>query len=164
MITFREATEKEIPIIRQIAFDTWPSAYYPIIGKEQVNYMLEKMYSEGELQKQFLEGNIFLIASDEALSAGFAGFSIIDPEKGIFKLHKLYVLPEKHGTGMGKILLTEVINQAKARGGKSLELNVNKQNSALKFYEHCGFTIKEAVTIDIGNGFFMDDYVMRLPL
>lgn len=164
MITFRIATEQEIPIIREIAFATWPTAYNPIIGKEQVDYMLEKMYSVGELQKQFLEGTTFLIVGEEAESSGFAGFSNIGTDNSIFKLHKLYVLPQKHGAGLGKILLTEVINQSKIRGGKCLELNVNKNNSALKFYAHCGFKIKEAVKIDIGNGFFMDDYVMRLEL
>ncbi|RZL05186.1 MAG: GNAT family N-acetyltransferase, partial [Pedobacter sp.] len=88
----------------------------------------------------------------------------IDPELSVYKLHKLYVLPEMHGKGIGKILMNEVLNQVKRLGGRALHLNVNKKNKAKTFYEKAGFEIKEAVNLDIGNGFFMDDYVMEMKL
>lgn len=161
MITLRKAKEQDIEVIRAIAADTWPSTYLDIIGQEQIDYMLEKMYSKGELLGQLLEGHIFIIAEDNENQFGFAGYSIIDHEKRIYKLHKLYVLPSAHGKGLGKILINEVFNQVKDAGGSALELNVNKHNKAKDFYLKGGFSIKESVKLDIGGGYFMDDYVME---
>lgn len=161
MITLRKAKEQDIEVIRNIAAATWPSTYLELIGQEQIDYMLEKMYNKGELLNQFLGGHIFIIAEDNENQYGFAGYSIIDLEAKIYKLHKLYVLPSAHGKGVGKLLINEVFNQAKEAGASALQLNVNKQNKAKDFYLKGGFEIKEPVKIDIGGGYFMDDYVME---
>ena len=161
MITLRKAKEDDIEIIRDIAAATWPSAYLDIIGQAQIDYMLDKMYNKGELLKQFMEGHIFLIAEEGENQFGFAGYSIIGHDARIYKLHKLYVLPSAHGKGVGKILINEVFNQVKDAGGSALQLNVNKHNKAKEFYLKGGFTIKESVKLDIGEGYFMDDYIME---
>ncbi|GAA4204707.1 GNAT family N-acetyltransferase [Pedobacter jeongneungensis] len=161
MITLRKAKEEDLEIIRDIAAVTWPSTYLDIIGQAQIDYMLDKMYNRGELLKQLMEGHIFLIAEEGENQFGFAGYSITGHEERIFKLHKLYVLPSAHGKGVGKILINEVFNQVKDAGGSALQLNVNKHNKAKDFYLKGGFTVKESVKIDIGGGFFMDDYVME---
>ncbi|TCD29556.1 GNAT family N-acetyltransferase [Pedobacter psychrodurus] len=161
MITLRKAKEEDIEIIRDIAAVTWPSTYLDIIGQAQIDYMLDKMYNKGELLKQFMEGHIFLIAEDGENQYGFAGYSIVGHEERIYKLHKLYVLPSAHGKGVGKILINEVFNQVKDAGGSALQLNVNKHNKAKDFYLKGGFTVKESVKLDIGEGYFMDDYVME---
>ncbi|AZI24745.1 GNAT family N-acetyltransferase [Pedobacter sp. G11] len=161
MITIRKAKEQDIEVIRDIAAATWPSTYLDIIGQNQIDYMLDKMYNKGELLNQLMEGHIFLIAEDNENQFGFAGYSIIDHEERIYKLHKLYVLPSAHGKGVGKILINEVFNQVKDSGASALQLNVNKHNKAKDFYLKGGFTIKESVKIDIGEGYVMDDYVME---
>ena len=69
-----------------------------------------------------------------------------------------------HGKGVGKILMNEVVNLTSKEGGQSLQLNVNRNNKAKDFYLKAGFNIKETVDLDIGNGFFMNDYVMELPI
>jgi len=161
MITIRKAKEQDIEIIRSIAAATWPSTYLVIIGQNQIDYMLDKMYNKGELLKQLMEGHIFLIAEDNENQFGFAGYSIVDHEERIYKLHKLYVLPSAHGKGVGKLLINEVFNQVKDAGASALQLNVNKHNKAKDFYLKGGFIIKESVNLDIGEGYFMDDYVME---
>ncbi|WP_025142253.1 GNAT family N-acetyltransferase [Pedobacter jeongneungensis] len=161
MITLRKAKEEDLEIIRDIAAATWPSTYLDIIGQAQIDYMLDKMYNRGELLKQLMEGHIFLIAEEGENQFGFAGYSITGHEERIYKLHKLYVLPSAHGKGAGKILINEVFNQVKDAGGSALQLNVNKHNKAKDFYLKGGFTIKESVKLDIGEGYFMDDYVME---
>jgi len=162
MITLRKAKETDIELIRKIAKATWPSTYGEIIGQAQIDYMLDKMYNKGELLKQFIEGHTFLIAEEDAYECGFAGYSIIDHENRIYKLHKLYVLPTAHGKGVGKILINEVFNLVKDAGGTALRLNVNKYNKAKDFYLKAGFNVKESVVLDIGGGYVMDDYVMEL--
>ena len=164
MILLRKAKAAEIAIITELAEQIWPKTYSAYISKEQLRFMLDKMYNKGELLGQLQDGHTFLIASENGKDIGFAGFSIVDPEEHIYKLHKLYVLPELHGKGVGKLLINEVVNIAIRNGGQKLQLNVNRNNNAKDFYLSAGFTIKEAVDLAIGNGFFMNDYIMEKKL
>jgi ribosomal protein S18 acetylase RimI-like enzyme len=79
-------------------------------------------------------------------------------------LNKLYVLPAMLGQGAGKSLLEHVLAFSAERGDQVIELNVNKRNAAIGFYEHMGFRILREEVIDIGSGYVMDDYVMGRPL
>ena len=81
------------------------------------------------------------------------------------KLHKLYLHPNWQRRGLGSHLLKHVEQIARASGFSTLLLSVNKANSqAIAAYQKNGFTIREAVTNDIGNGFVMDDYIMAKQL
>lgn len=84
--------------------------------------------------------------------------------EGMTKLHKIYVLPEAQGKGIGKALMEEVIAKAKNKGQLALSLNVNRENKAVAYYKSLGFKIIKTEDILIGNGFFMNDYVMELLL
>ncbi|MBB6499666.1 GNAT family N-acetyltransferase [Pedobacter cryoconitis] len=163
MITLRKAKEEDLPVIQQIGTITYGPTYTPLIGQEQVDFMLDKFYNIFALRQQLIDGHTFLIAQEEGKDLAFASYSIGDHDS-VIKLHKLYVLPEAHGKGLGKLLINEVRNKAIEAGAKSLELNVNRYNKAKDFYEKAGFKIKETVDIEIGNGFFMNDYVMALAL
>lgn len=164
MIYLRKAKEKDIDVIRELAFEIWPSTYSKYLTQGQITYMLDKMYNKGELLQQLSSGHTFLIAEELKKDIGFAGFSLVDEENRIYKLHKLYVLPETQGKGIGKLLINEVYDIVKKAKGTALQVNVNRNNNAKDFYERAGFKIKETVDLDIGNGFFMNDYVMELPI
>ncbi len=164
MILLRKGKEEDIESIQNIAYQTWPHAYSSLISQEQIDYMLKKMYNRAELLSQLQQGYTFLVAEEDDIDLGFAVFSIIDSTNHIYKLHKLYVLPEVHGKGLGKLLINEVVNLVRKVGGGSLELNVNRENNAVKFYKAAGFTVKETVDLDIGNDFLMNDYVMHKRL
>ena len=77
------------------------------------------------------------------------------------KIHKIYILTNHQGKGIGKSLIDFIVNEAKERHQKGLILNVNKKNTAIRFYESIGFTISNEEVIDIGHGFVMDDFVME---
>lgn len=164
MIVLRKAVPIDIPIISDLAEQIWPRTYSSYISEEQLRYMLDKMYNREVLSGQLADGHTFLIASEQGNSLGFAGFSEIDKATKTYKLHKLYVLPDTHRKGLGSLLIKEVIRLASEDGGKFLQLNVNRNNSAKDFYLKKGFKIKETVDIEIGNGFFMNDYVMELAI
>ena len=161
-LLIRETTHADIPAIRQIAFDTWPSTYGSILSQEQIDYMLTWMYSSETLQKQMLEGHQFYIAELDHATLGFAGVSNEGNAK--FKLHKLYVVPTTQKTGAGKALLQKVMEFARSNGGTKLILQVNRHNNAKGFYEKQGFTVLDEVKLDVGNGFYMDDYIMQYNL
>lgn len=164
MITLRIAKVQDLPVIQSIGTTTYGPAYTQLLGQVQVDYMLEQFYSITALNKQLMEGHIFLIAEDNGKDVAFASYSLFDGEEVTVKLHKLYVLPEEHGKGLGKLLINEVRDKALRMHATSLRLNVNRYNKAKNFYEKAGFVVKETVDIEIGNGFFMNDYVMELAL
>ena len=163
LASIRPATPADFAAIRAVVHEVWPIAYREMITPEQIRFMLEWMYSDESLSKQMTEeGCVFLVYEEDNLIQGFASFSEIEP--ALFKLHKLYVYTTSHGKGIGKALLNGVKRQAKVRGGKALELQVNKKNIAQQFYLKQGFTIDRELVLDIGEGFVMDDYVMKTLL
>lgn len=159
LLTVRKAIPQDISAIQQIANGTWPDAYGKIISQEQISYMLDMMYSHDSLQEQMDQGHQFYIAEMNQKALGFASVSN-EGDKGC-KLNKLYVLPTIQKTGAGKALLQEVIQFTNANDQQRLFLQVNKENSAKHFYTKMGFTIADEIKLDIGNGFFMDDYIME---
>jgi succinate-semialdehyde dehydrogenase/glutarate-semialdehyde dehydrogenase len=94
------------------------------------------------------------------------GFISVGPHgDGITKLHKLYLLPEYHGRGIGSLALAEVEQLAKGQNTATLVLNVNRHNQkAIDAYLRAGWQIAEEVVQDIGNGYVMDDYIMSKHL
>lgn len=164
MIILRRGKEQDIESIQDLANRTWHVTYGAYLSVEQIEYMLEKMYNKGELLSQFKDGYVFLMAEAGGEDLGFACFSILDSGQKIYKLHKLYVLPETQGKGVGKLLMNEVVNLVKRAGGAFLQLNVNRNNKASDFYIRAGFVVKETIDLDIGNGFLMNDYVMEKAL
>jgi GNAT superfamily N-acetyltransferase len=178
-IMLRPATLSDRALIRSISERTWPSTYGHIISQEQIDFMLDWMYSDSSLEKQMNTGCKFYIASIKNENSnwdeiGFCSVSPDDEKDAIdqmneradgtksHKLNKLYVLPAAQGTGAGKALLHQAIEVAKAAGASSIFLQVNKQNNAYTFYLKQGFVKESEFKFDIGNGFFMDDYVLRL--
>ena len=154
---------ESIPIIQSLANITWAVAYKEIITNEQKEFMLDLMYSTASLQNQLQQKHQFIVAYLENIPAAFAAYAIKDTgAESIFKLHKIYVLPDQQGKGIGKSLLQFIFDDISAKGAKHLQLNVNRQNKAIGFYKKLGFAIVAEVDVPIGNGFFMNDYVMQI--
>lgn len=151
--------------IRQIAEEVWWPTYVPIIGREQVAYMIKLFYSADVVHRQLADGSqTYLLLEDEGQPVGFAAYSPRLENKEVYKLHKLYCLTNRHGKGYGRILLQAVEEEAKLNGANRLELNVNRHNPAKTFYEKMGYTIAYEEDIDIGSGYWMNDYVMGKDL
>jgi len=162
MLTIRPVLETDIPLLRSLCFKVWPQTYASILSQAQIDYMLELMYSQATLQKQMQKGTRFLFCYDDNEPCGFAAYQ--DHGDGKFKLDKIYVLPNQQGKGIGRFIITHVVNTIRPLGATVLQLQVNKQNVAKQFYEKLGFVVARAAVFDIGNGFVMDDYVMELPV
>jgi ribosomal protein S18 acetylase RimI-like enzyme len=160
--SIRAASTDDIELIRSLCFEVWPQTYASIISKEQIEYMLARMYSPLSLQQQMDEGTHFILLYNDNLPIGFASFQVITPTH--CKLHKLYVLPSQQGKGGGRIMIQHILDKIKVIGIQHLELQVNRNNNAVTFYEKLGFYKREIADFDIGNGFFMNDYIMQIDL
>jgi len=161
MITILKKGEESIPLIRQLTLQVWPQTYAPIVTQEQIHYMINLIYSTESLQKQIREGQQFIFAYNQGEPVAFASYSQNHEEPHVYKLHKLYCLPNTQGKGIGKKLVEFIAQEVRSTGATELELNVNRHNPAKSFYEKLGFAVAREEDIDIGNGYFMNDYVMR---
>jgi ribosomal protein S18 acetylase RimI-like enzyme len=161
MISIKKVDKTAIPIIQELANITWHITYREILSAEQINYMLDLFYSEASLKKQIEHNHQFIVASENNNAVGFASYA--PKGKGDTKtyvLHKIYVDPEMHGIGIGQLLIGHIINDIEILGFTNLQLNVNRNNKSVQFYQKLGFEIIREEDIDIGNGYFMNDYVM----
>lgn len=163
MIVRKAERAEDIEIIQRLARSTWPSTYGSILTTEQIEYMLDQSYNTETLKGQMESGHCFLIAEQDSEAIGFAGFSI-DTDKAVAKLHKLYVSPLVQQSGSGKALITEVVRICKEAGAGKLQLNVNRYNKAKGFYEKQGFVVIREEDIAIGQGYYMNDFVMERSL
>ena len=152
---------EELKVVKALAYDIWPRVYDYMISQEQINYMLSMMYDSDKLKQQWLEGVKFVVLEVEGIPQGFVAFE--EKEECIF-LQKLYLRPEMHGKGYGKNMLQVVIDFARDSKKSNIELTVNRNNKSLDFYFGNGFQIKEEKDFDIGGGYFMNDYILSLPI
>lgn len=162
-LAIRLADKADIPVISILAHVIWPDTYGSILSPAQLKYMLDLIYSEESLQKQFNDNHIFLLAFMNAETVAFASYSQ-GKKEGLYKVHKLYVHPMMHGRGLGRKLLDRIVSDVKRKGGNTIQLNVNRNNPARTFYEKYGFTKAGEEDIPIGEGYFMNDYVMEMSL
>ena len=159
------AQEEHLPVISELAGVIWHACYPGIITQAQIDYMLARMYAldvlRGEIRSQGIRHDLLLV---DGKPVGFASYGPTS-EPGVMKLHKLYLLPEMHGCGLGSRLLQHVVDEVRAGAGRRLILSVNKANArAITAYKRNGFVIAESVITDIGNGFVMNDYIMAKDL
>lgn len=157
-----KARKEDIPTIRKIAEKSWRENYDGILSEGQISYMLELMYSEEALQKDFENPHYhyYLISSEEEPHIGIMGFEN-HTEPFTTKLHRIYLLKSAKGKGVGKFAINSLKNMAAEAGDNRIILNVNKHNPALNFYQTQGFTIDDEGVFDIGNGYVMDDFLME---
>jgi len=160
-LSIRPGDLDDINTIGFLAQQTWPDTYGQILSAEQLQYMLNLFYSPAALRRQMLdEKQQFLVVERGEEPIGFAAWSAT-AEPGVFKLHKLYVLPGGQGKGLGRGMLQYIFDAIRPEGAKQLRLNVNRYNKARQFYERMGFTVIGEVDVPIGQGYFMNDFIME---
>jgi GNAT superfamily N-acetyltransferase len=156
----RNASIADYQYIYDIAIPVWEATYSSILTQDQMDYMLGLFYSREAIADQITNGgHRFLLAEDEGVYLGFASYQI-NYQTGITKLHKLYVLPQSHGKGIGKALVNLIEAAATENSNDQLLLNVNRFNPAINFYLRAGFENRGEDDVDIGNGYLMEDYLM----
>ena len=165
MFSIRKATTNDISLIHEMAWMVFPHTYKEILTPEQIDYMMEWMYSEDSLHKQMeKDGHIYYLAFKEDEPAGYLS---IQPEgEHVFHLQKIYVLPSLQGMKLGKQLFEQAIKAIKELHPApcQMRLNVNRQNKALAFYERMGMVKVDEGDFPIGNGYYMNDFIMGMDI
>lgn len=170
MVQIQKAGADDLQSIHDMAQVVFRNTYREILSPDQMEYMMEMMYSLPNLRMQLEEGHHYYIALDGEMRLGYVSVQREGTdEEGIevFHLHKIYVMPDAQGHGVGKMLLDTAIDHAKqmAAGRKArIELNVNRYNKAVDFYRHIGMRVLLEEDFPIGNGFYKTDYIMGLDV
>jgi ribosomal protein S18 acetylase RimI-like enzyme len=164
-LSIRRADLADLATVIALAHEIWHRHYPGIITLEQIDYMLSRGYSREALAPFVTDPTRGLALAERGAQA--LGFAAWYPpgEPATMKLDKLYVLPQMHWQGIGRMLIDHVAQAARRAGCGTLTLNVNRNNTAsIRAYERCGFRIVKSGDFPIGNGFVMEDYVMERPL
>ena len=157
-------TPADIGFVAALARVVWQQTYPGIISQQQIEFMLEQRYDPSRILEELTMPGIWW---DQAIVDGeLAGFSsCLITAAGEMKIDKIYVDPRRQRSGIGARLIDQVSGRALANGCRTLILAVNKSNErAIAAYRKHGFAVREAVCVDIGNGFVMDDFIMARSL
>lgn len=165
MFILRKADVADCTLINKLAREVFPATYHDIISVDQIEFMMDWMYSPENIRKQMEEeGHMYFIAYEECEAAGY--MSIQQQGEDLFHLQKIYVLPYFQKAHCGSFLFREAIKYIKSIHPTPclLELNVNRNNKALDFYQHMGMKKLREGDFEIGNGFYMNDYIMGMEI
>lgn len=162
------ATDTDIRLIQDLADVAFRHTYQEILSPEQMEYMMDWMYSSDSLKDQMQSGHVFFIAHQADKACGYMSIQPDGTDADgtlLFHLQKLYVLPSEQGCGLGRKLFDCAIafaREASAGHKARIELNVNRDNPAVEFYKHLGMKILSQGDFPIGHGFYMNDYIMGM--
>ena len=159
-ITYRLAGTADAALLALLARDTWMPHYTPIIGAEQVSYMLDTFQSEDAIRRDLHNGYTYELALTDGIPCGYCATR---PDNGdACFLSKLYVLLSCRGRGIARTLAAHAEERARQTGATLLRLTCNKRNAgSLAAYARMGFAISGECVTPIGNGFVMDDFLLE---
>lgn len=166
-----EATLADIPRIQAMAEIVFRHTYREILTPQQMEYMMDWMYSTSNLRLQMQEQghHYLLMTSPQGQDIGYSSYNLEKENSDYWQFHlqKIYVLPNLQGHGLGKLLFKateQAMQQMSNHHPLRFELNVNRTNRAVTFYEHMGMHCDRQGDFPIGNGFYMNDFIMAKEL
>ena len=164
MFTTRKATAADFTLINTLAAKVFPATYKKILSPEQLDYMFTMMYAPESILEQMNEGHVYFICYKDNEPCEY--FSVEQQDENLFHLQKIYILPDFQGCGAGKFLITMAMKYIKELHPApcTMELNVNKHNKAFHFYELMGMKKVKKGDFPIGNGYYMNDYIMSIEI
>ncbi len=153
--------DSDIKTVSMLAKEIWMEHYTPIIGAAQVEYMLGKFQSCEAVKSQISEGVEYYLAEYENTYSGYTAL-IFNSEEYSMKISKLYILNSLRGKGLGTAILNYIEQRCHFKDITTIWLTVNKYNhDSISWYKNRGFKVIREEKADIGNGYYMDDYIMQ---
>ena len=159
------AKESDCELINKLAWKVFPATYEKILTPDQIDYMMDWMYSVENLKKQMAEGHQYFIAFRSSEACGYV--SVEREGNDLFHLQKIYVLPQFQKLHIGDALFDQAVSYVRSQhpqGPCRIELNVNRNNPARGFYEKRGMREVDHGDYPIGHGYYMNDYIMAFDI
>jgi ribosomal protein S18 acetylase RimI-like enzyme len=157
---FKEiTTEKEIDCLVELIREIWPEVFIPIIGKDQVDYMLVHYQGKDVIVGEIELGVKYFFIEEEGCRIGYFAYL---PEEDHLLISKVYLKKECRGRGLSSGIFLHFEKIAKNINKEKLFLHVNRNNKqAVEVYLHMGFKIVKTVDQKLGDRFFLNDYWME---
>ncbi|MDP2762389.1 MAG: GNAT family N-acetyltransferase [Sideroxyarcus sp.] len=154
--------EADFEAVASLGATIWRLHYSTIVSMAQIDYMLAERYSPANLHKYLgSDGRWFELLRLGEVAVGYCSYSLT-ANPGEMKLEQIYLVEGYRGKGLGGFMLRHVEAEARKKNIRLLMLQVNKRNECpIAIYRRAGFRVREEAVFDIGNGYFMDDYVME---
>ncbi|MCF1628152.1 GNAT family N-acetyltransferase [Tetragenococcus koreensis] len=153
-ITSKDQLDNFYPVLVKI----WHEVFTPIIGSNQVEYMLEH-YQSKELIMQEIDADVNYYAL--VLDNQYVGYTAYKVTPDYLYLSKIYITSEYRNKG----LMREVFawfDELSEKYGVKQHLRVNQGNTqAISVYQYLGFVLLTEEITDIGDGYQMVDYVFE---
>lgn len=158
-VTLRLAQASDAAAIRAVAEAAWWKTYLGILSDDAIEEALESHYADDSIAAALAEGQQWVLAEQDGVLLGFCATEFFADRLLIF-VHKLYVDPNKQGTGSGKQLMQYVMGlQPSAR---AVQLLVNRGNhKAQAFYLRQGLRMRQSVTVIASEDFIKEDFLME---
>jgi len=155
-------TPQQMALVEALAEEIWKEHYTPIIGRDQVAYMLKTFQSREAVAEQIEAGYLYYLMHRKGEPVGYMA---VRPEEERLFLSKLYVRGPHRGRGCAREALAFLSEMAAGMGLRTIALTVNKNNTgSVRAYGRLGFVKTGEVVQAIGGGFAMDDYMMEMDL
>ncbi|MEG0079038.1 MULTISPECIES: GNAT family N-acetyltransferase [Enterococcus] len=151
-------TKQEITALYPVIVEIWQEWFTPIIGAEQVNFMLHNYQSKENIAIEIKNGVHYfaLVLVDEII-----GYTAYEVRKDVIYISKLYIKKEFRGQGLMREIFDWYDILSEELGLKQ-QLRVNRDNMhSIAVYQHRGFKIVNTQDDEIGNGFIMNDYILE---
>ncbi len=162
MITVRKANHDDVGILRKLASELVPSSFKGVLTTSQIDFMIDKLYSQQALQDAIGAGTDYFIASYNGEDLGVV--SVIQQGPELFLMQKIYVNEHYLGKGIGTALFTKVKEYVRSKILPcKIELIINSHNPGLDFYKKNGMTKVRDTGLDMGD-FFINEEVYSLEL
>ncbi len=152
--------DDQIEALAALADSIWHEYWPDIISPEQTDYMVEKFQSKDAIIDQLANKNYeYYFINNGTENVGFVG---LQPDDEKLFLSKLYLTKDNRGKGYSSEAFNFLEGICRDRDLDAIWLTVNKHNrQAIDVYKVKGFETVRKQTTDIGEGFFMDDFVME---
>ena len=143
MVTIREATVADVPMIARVHIDTWRTTYRGIVPEKTLAQLSYSQREKSWLQmlSKAQDAQFTYVACDRSGQIiGFADGSLERTEHPIYKgeLNAIYILEAHQRQGIGRRLFHSVVKRLETLNINSMLVWVLADNPACKFYESLG--------------------------
>ncbi|WBL13120.1 GNAT family N-acetyltransferase [Sutcliffiella sp. NC1] len=149
----RRANMDDAKGISKVHVDSWKTTYANIVPKE---YLKNLSYESREQLwlNNIPNGGVYVAENSEGDIVGFSsgGKERSGKYNGFNgELYAIYILKEYQGQGVGKALITPIIDEIIGMGLHSMLVLVLNDNSSRLFYERLGGKLLDVVEVEIAG-------------
>lgn len=169
----RKATSEDVPFISQLGAHVFAVTFGHSVEAHELQKYLEEAYSNEATLNDILSPSKDMIVAVDPSQGSVIGFALLTRGssepciahlENTIELQRIYVHPDSHGMGIGKLLIQKVEELARDQGFVHMWLGVWEENKkAEKVYERSGYKIVGSHNFVIG-GVVQKDWIMLKTL